>query len=104
MTRDIMTRDVMTRDIMECHERHPCQEGTRPVPTYDIRCRVCDTTFEIVRPMARADEPAACPQGHDDTRRLLPTIAVTGLASAAPAPSGCGTQGVGGCCGGGCAS
>jgi putative FmdB family regulatory protein len=77
------------------------------VPSYDVRCRACGTTFEIQRPMARADEPAPCPHGHADTVRLLPTVAVTGLGSsraggtAAPAPAGCGAGG--GCCGGACA-
>lgn len=70
------------------------------MPIYDIRCRACGHTFEVNRPMARADEPAPCPHGHDDTVRLLPTVAVTGLARAkAPAPA-CGMDGGGGCCGG----
>ena len=79
------------------------------MPSYDVRCRSCGATFEINRPMARADEPALCPAGHDDTVRLLPTVAMTGRASAgrpssttgpatAAGPSG------GGCCGGGCCS
>jgi len=50
------------------------------VPTYDVRCRACGTTFEVNRPMARADDPAPCPAGHDDTVRLLPTVAVNGKA------------------------
>jgi putative FmdB family regulatory protein len=77
------------------------------MPTYDMRCRSCGTTFEVARPMARADEPAHCPAGHQDTVRLLPAVAVTGRAgrrpgassapvAAAPRPAG------GGCCGGGC--
>ncbi|KDN85808.1 hypothetical protein KCH_24660 [Kitasatospora cheerisanensis KCTC 2395] len=46
--------------------------------------------------MARANDPAVCPQGHPDTVKLLSTVAVTGAAgAAAPAPSG----GGGGCCG-----
>jgi putative FmdB family regulatory protein len=75
------------------------EEGT--VPRYDVRCRACGTTFEVNRPMARADEPAACPHGHDDTVRLLPTVGLTGRAGtvtssvSAPAASG-------GCCGGAC--
>ncbi|GIH78794.1 FmdB family zinc ribbon protein [Planobispora longispora] len=67
------------------------------MPRYDFRCRSCGSTFELSRPMAQSDEPAACPAGHDDTVRLLSTIAVTGSAGA-PRPSG----GGGGCCGGGC--
>ncbi|HJE57370.1 MAG TPA: zinc ribbon domain-containing protein [Nocardiopsis listeri] len=66
------------------------------MPRYDFRCRECGDTFELSRPMAESDSPAACPQGHDDTVRLLSTVAVGGRA-AAPAPSG-----GGGCCGGGC--
>ena len=68
------------------------------MPRYDVRCRSCGTTFEVQRPMARADDPAPCPHGHDDTVRLLPTVAVAGGAPA-PAPS---SGGGGGCCGGGC--
>jgi putative FmdB family regulatory protein len=76
------------------------------VPTYDIRCRACGTTFEVSRPMARANDPAPCPAGHDDTVRLLPTVAVMGRAGSR-ATSSAGSRapaagGGGGCCGGGC--
>ncbi|GAB3857432.1 zinc ribbon domain-containing protein [Micromonospora andamanensis] len=70
------------------------------MPRYEFRCRACGDTFEVNRPMARAGEPAPCPQGHADTVKLLSTVAVTGRggggSGAAPAPAG------GGCCGGGC--
>jgi len=50
--------------------------------------------------MAQASAPCTCPQGHDDTVKLLSTVSVGGRAPAggraAPGPSG------GGCCGGGC--
>jgi putative FmdB family regulatory protein len=65
------------------------------VPRYDYRCRACGATFELSRPMIDASAPATCPDGHDDTVKLLSTVAVTG-AAAAPKPTG------GGCCGGGC--
>jgi len=54
--------------------------------------------------MARIEEPAPCPNGHDDTARLLPTVAVTGRASAAVGPAGSAPAppAGGGCCGGGC--
>ncbi|HKE51534.1 MAG TPA: zinc ribbon domain-containing protein [Actinomycetes bacterium] len=70
------------------------------MPRYDYRCRACGATFEITRSMTEVNSPAYCPQGHDDTVRLLSTIALTGRAgSAAPAPAaGSG----GGCCGGAC--
>ncbi|ALV35950.1 zinc ribbon domain-containing protein [Streptomyces sp. NPDC101209] len=69
------------------------------MPRYDYRCRTCGDTFEVSRPMARSSDPAACPAGHDDTVKLLSTVAVGGTASA-PASKGAG--GGGGCCGGGC--
>ncbi|MEV4043759.1 FmdB family zinc ribbon protein [Streptomyces sp. NPDC049744] len=69
------------------------------MPRYEYRCRSCGDTFELSRPMAESSDPAACPAGHDDTVKLLSTVAVGGSASA-PAPSSGG--GGGGCCGGGC--
>ncbi len=47
--------------------------------------------------MSEASDPALCPHGHDDTVKLLSTVAVGGRASgSAEAPRG------GGCCGGAC--
>ncbi|MEU5288487.1 zinc ribbon domain-containing protein [Streptomyces sp. NPDC020755] len=70
------------------------------MPRYEFRCRTCGDTFEVSRPMARSSDSASCPAGHDDTVKLLSTVAVGGAAGSAPAPSGGG--GGGGCCGGGC--
>ncbi|MET7933875.1 zinc ribbon domain-containing protein [Streptomyces sp. NPDC005322] len=76
------------------------------MPRYEYRCRACGTTFELNRPMAESSAPASCPEGHDDTVKLLSTVAVTGASSAAapprPQPGGGGGGGGGGCCGGGC--
>ncbi|HWM39637.1 MAG TPA: zinc ribbon domain-containing protein [Streptomyces sp.] len=73
------------------------------MPRYEYRCRQCDTQFELTRPMADSGAPASCPDGHDDTVKLLSTVAVGGT-SAAPAMSApqAGGGGGGGCCGGGC--
>ncbi|HEX2498571.1 MAG: FmdB family zinc ribbon protein [Actinomycetes bacterium] len=68
------------------------------MPRYDYRCRACGATFEITRSMAEVDAPTRCPQGHDDTVRLLSAIAITGRAGS-PAPAG---GSGGGCCGGAC--
>ncbi|MFH8754211.1 zinc ribbon domain-containing protein [Streptomyces atroolivaceus] len=71
------------------------------MPRYEYRCRPCGETFELSRPMAESSDPASCPAGHEDTVKLLSTVAVGGSApSAAPAPPSGG--GGGGCCGGGC--
>ncbi|MER7678905.1 zinc ribbon domain-containing protein [Streptomyces sp. NPDC096934] len=73
------------------------------MPRYEYRCRTCGDTFELSRPMAESAAPAACPAGHDDTVKLLSTVAVaTGGGASAPRPSGGGGGGGGGCCGGGC--
>jgi putative FmdB family regulatory protein len=73
------------------------------MPRYDVRCRACGHTFEVQRPMAAADDPAPCPHGHDDTVRLLPTIAVTGISgSSGPSLGSAMPAGGGGCCGGAC--
>ncbi|MEU5362630.1 zinc ribbon domain-containing protein [Streptomyces sp. NPDC005925] len=70
------------------------------MPRYEYSCRTCGDTFELSRPMAESADPANCPAGHDDTVKLLSTVAVGGAASgSAPAPS---PRGGGGCCGGGC--
>jgi putative FmdB family regulatory protein len=66
------------------------------VPTYEFRCRECGSTFDVQRPMAQSSDPANCPNGHDDTVKLLSMVGLNGGASA-PMPSG-----GGGCCGGGC--
>lgn len=69
------------------------------MPTYAYRCRDCTETFEVRRAMSDSSAPATCPQGHEDTVKLLTTVAFAGSSagqSAAPAPS------AGGCCGGGC--
>jgi len=47
--------------------------------------------------MSESSAPAACPQGHEDTVKLLSTVAVGGRASASGA-----APASGGCCGGAC--
>jgi putative FmdB family regulatory protein len=71
-----------------------------PMPGYEFRCRACGDTFEVNRPMREASAPAACPAGHDDTVKLLSTVAVTGRGSTGPAAPAASTGG--GCCGGAC--
>ncbi len=74
------------------------------MPVYEYLCRTCDTRFEARRPMDQAGSPVDCPDGHDDTTRLLSVFASVGRASGAgsgaPAPAtGGGFTG----CGAGCA-
>jgi putative FmdB family regulatory protein len=74
------------------------------MPRYEFRCRACGDTFEIDRPMRASGDPAACPQGHSDTVKLLSAVAVTGRGAATgrQAGPGSGAAAAGGCCGGGC--
>ncbi|MFK4064394.1 zinc ribbon domain-containing protein [Streptomyces sp. NPDC029674] len=72
------------------------------MPRYEYRCRSCGETFELSRPMAESADPAVCPGGHEDTVKLLSTVAVGGSAAAPAARGGGGGGGGGGCCGGGC--
>ncbi|OLE22780.1 MAG: FmdB family transcriptional regulator [Actinobacteria bacterium 13_1_20CM_3_71_11] len=67
------------------------------MPRYEYRCRACGDTFELNRPMSESSAPARCPGGHDDTVKLLSTVALSG-GGPDPAPRG----GGGGCCGGAC--
>jgi len=60
---------------------------------YEYRCRTCDDLFELRRPMSESDAPAACPQGHADTVRLLSVFAsagVTGASGGDMPAGGCG--------------
>jgi hypothetical protein len=52
--------------------------------------------------MSASGDSATCPQGHDDTVKLLTTVGLGGRSSGgASLPSG-GGGGGGGCCGGAC--
>jgi putative FmdB family regulatory protein len=74
------------------------------MPVYEFRCTTCHAVYDERRPMADADAPAACPDGHVGATRLLPIFSTTGLAAQpAAGPGGmCGAPMAGGC-GGGCA-
>jgi putative FmdB family regulatory protein len=54
------------------------------MPLYEYRCRECDTRFDARRPLAEADAPAPCPDGHADTVRLLAAFSATGRATGGP--------------------
>ncbi|MER7275668.1 zinc ribbon domain-containing protein [Dactylosporangium sp. NPDC000244] len=71
------------------------------MPRYEYRCRACGDTFEVQRPMREANVKTACPAGHDDTVKLLSTVAVGGASGGAPS-GGSGARPGGGCCGGAC--
>ena len=75
------------------------------MPRYEYRCRACGDTFEVSRPMSAASDAVDCPSGHNDTVKLLSTVALTGRGGPAPrpsAPSAAPRAAGGGCCGGAC--
>ena len=72
------------------------------MPLYEFRCRTCDDTFEVRRPMSQASDPAMCPQGHDDAVRLLSVFANVGGGTSGSSPSAAAPRPAGGC-GGACA-
>jgi putative FmdB family regulatory protein len=72
------------------------------MPLYEYRCRTCDETFELRRPMSESSAPAECASGHVDSVRLLSVFASVGATSggsSAPAPS---APARGGVCGSSC--
>jgi putative FmdB family regulatory protein len=67
------------------------------MPLYEFRCRVCESSFQLLRSIGTADEPAACPAGHADTVRALSLVAPVRRPGTMAAPAA-----GGGCCGGAC--
>ena len=73
------------------------------VPVYEYLCRTCDTRFDARRSMENAGSPIDCPDGHDDTVRMLSVFASVGRSSASASPAPSPAFGSGGGCGAGCA-
>lgn len=71
------------------------------MPLYEYRCKTCDATFELRRPMSEASEPAECAEGHQAVRLLSVFASVGGSAGSSPAPAP--RPMAGGGCGGHCA-
>ena len=72
------------------------------MPLYEYYCRRCEQRFELLRPLARMDDPAPCPKGHDGGERMLSTFAAFSQGSGGGEALG-GGGGCGGCSGGNCA-
>jgi putative FmdB family regulatory protein len=43
------------------------------MPVYEYLCKPCDGVFEVIRPIARAAEPAPCPVCAKKAQRLPPS-------------------------------
>ncbi|MCH7999136.1 MAG: zinc ribbon domain-containing protein [Chloroflexi bacterium] len=73
------------------------------MPLYEYYCRRCEGRFELLRPMGRLDDPAACPEGHEGGERVLSTFAAFAQGEGGASDALAGTGGCGGCAGGNCA-
>ena len=69
---------------------------------YEYRCKTCDSTFDVRRPMSEANEPAMCPRGHVDTVRLLSVFASVGTAGSGVPSASAMVPSAGGGCGSAC--
>jgi putative FmdB family regulatory protein len=72
------------------------------MPLYEYFCAKCSTTYELLRPMARSDEPGTCPKGHPNGARTITAFAPmsksSNVESMPMAPGGgCGCGGVCSC-------
>lgn len=45
------------------------------MPIYEYHCNGCNSTFEQLRPLSQASEPAECPKCHQPARRKMSTFA-----------------------------
>jgi len=70
------------------------------MPLYEYHCSDCQSMFETLRPMSKADDPIQCARcGSEHTSRVLSVFATIGTerGTASSASGGCG-----GCSGGDC--
>ncbi len=70
------------------------------MPLYEYYCPSCKSKFELLRPMSRSSEPAACPAGHLRAERVVSLVAARAWDASegtARATGGC-ACGAGGAC------
>ena len=73
------------------------------MPLYEYYCRRCEGRFELLRPMGRMDDAAACPNGHEGGERVLSMFAAFAQGEGETSEALAGTDGCAGCAGGSCA-
>ena len=68
------------------------------MPLYEYHCTKCRSTFELLRPISRSEEPAPCPTGHQGATRVFSLVAARSWGGSDMGPM----ENTGGCgCGGG---
>jgi len=75
------------------------QKGDQIMPIYEYYCQDCNTKFELIRDIAKANDPAKCQKcGSKNTKRLISKFYSQG-SSENSSSSGCSS-----CSGGNCSS
>ena len=75
------------------------------MPLYEYQCDRCGELFELLRPAARSDEAAGCPQCQQLGARRVPSAFATvtrggnGNGRSAPSSSSCGSCAASSCVG-----
>ncbi len=77
--------------------------ASEEMPLYEYYCRHCEGRFELLRPVSRMDDRAACPQGHEGGERVLSTFAAFSEGARGAREPVAGGGGCAGCAGGSCA-
>jgi putative FmdB family regulatory protein len=74
------------------------------MPLYEFRCGQCGQRFEVLRPMAKADDPAPCPQCQSaDTKRAISRFASFSKSADGSTAAVAGGGGCAGCSASSCA-
>ncbi len=45
------------------------------MPLYEYHCTKCRSTFELLRPIAKSEQPTPCPNGHPRATRVFSRVA-----------------------------
>ncbi len=76
------------------------------MPIYEYVCSGCDSKFELLRPLSKADEGASCPRCQNTAKRVLSTFcsfskdesgltsSIGGSSCGSCSATGCGTCGL----------
>ncbi|MDP2719386.1 MAG: zinc ribbon domain-containing protein [Dehalococcoidia bacterium] len=74
------------------------------MPVYEYFCQKCNTKFELLRPLSRADEKALCDCCHSEGKRVVSTFAALSRGSDGGLVPAGGGGSCGGCTSTGCAT
>lgn len=75
------------------------------MPLYEYFCSTCRSRFELLRRMSQSDEPATCPEGHQDAERVVSVFSSFTRGADGSVSSVAGTAGpCAGCASGACST